>query len=420
MAGLLVLVVVIGVGVWWRQRRIRSAWDAVAVRHGLEMARSPQNDFPMLAGSLDGYRVEIYDTGHGPTDTTRVVVHLRKAPPVRLVVATRKLIGGEPAPLNHEHVRLGDPEFDAMCTVDGDLSEALAVLNAVARRLLGSVCHRPPAIQVGGARVEITEAALILDEAGLLKWHTRLDNRLRDLALLAGQLERLEPQLAARILRNLNAEPLPAVRRLALMTLLRQHAGSPEALEAAEIGASDNNPEVQLEAAIARGDAGFDLVIEIAETQPPRPMLVRALQFLGRHLTAERIEAILANARVGQVTPVERLAIREAGKQHQNHLAGRLVELLEGADPVTARSLALSLAWIGDASTEPHLIQLLSHDDVDLRRAAAEALGRVGSATAVDALKAQIQGWESPRLNRDMRAAIAQIEERDNTVSGKG
>ncbi len=158
-----------------------------------------------------------------------------------------------------------------------------------------------------------------------------------------------------RLTENTRSDPEPGVRLQNLLLLIHEHSGNPVTVKALHAACLDPNDAPRAEAVSA----------------------------LGRELSIERTRAILDHA-------------------------------LDGSHPKTARACLEMLGRSGDAAAaEPPLILALQQEHADLRVAAADALGHVGSAAAVLPLEeAAERFWLDLELRRAVHQAIAEIQSR--------
>ncbi len=83
------------------------------------------------------------------------------------------------------------------------------------------------------------------------------------------------------------------------------------------------------------------------------------------------------------------------------------------ANRETALAVAKALLALEDPQSEPALIGLLSHDAAEVRKAAAQALGKFGTVAAVEPLLPLTEGvLASAELKEAARTAVRQIQGR--------
>jgi len=95
-----------------------------------------------------------------------------------------------------------------------------------------------------------------------------------------------------------------------------------------------------------------------------------------------------------------------------DHAARLLIELLQDSHPDIRRVAAESLGKIGDPKTGGALVPLLSDRDVRVREAAVRAIGRLGPSIADEASQAVVALLDDPQepVRRAVTIAIGEIE----------
>jgi hypothetical protein len=258
----------------------------------------------------------------------------------------------------------GDLEFDRTVRVTGDPMVALAVLDFGMRAWLRELAAAGVSVQWGRIKCRITDPS-------------KLPERIQSMVKLGDLLSLHAPKVADRLAHNAVWDDLPAVR-LKCLELLQERFGEEEvARKASRDALRDRSPEIRLKGAtfLAQTDAVLAIASDPALDVSLR---VRACTYLLRHSPSERGQAIEGLGR-----------------------------LLDGVDGDTAVAIAGLLAEVGDATAEPVLLKLFERDSESVRIAAARALGRVGTVSAVEALRAQSGGIFRSDLKRAAHEAIA-------------
>jgi HEAT repeat protein len=267
---------------------------------------------------------------------------------------------------------------------------------------------------------------------GSLRWWLRFRwarERMRVIARALGLTElakRLllrDDEIPTRLATNATSDKNPAVRLTNLRFLIKNDRGAAVATAACNQALTDPSPELRLEAAIFLGDDGIETLMAIAsETTVDQEMRIRAIRALARPFWTLRslplLESLLGEE---QPPPVRRIAIagigsilRGASHRPAPGTLQRLIELVADADNATAENLARTIGQIGDPAGEPGLLQLLTHKDHKVKRAAAFSLGIVGTAESVAPLLRIGKG-----RNPWIKHAIARIQAR-LAGAGKG
>ena len=191
---------------------------------------------------------------------------------------------------------------------------------------------------------------------------------------------------------------------------LRTHPRTDEAIHAA---ITDPSPETRLRAAKELGNAGRDVLRELAESMEDDKVSAEAVSILDRKLPFERTRAILDQALSRRHTQTARACLEALGRSGANAAIDVLQEVIAQEKGELAAAAAQTLGAIGNPAAEPSLILALQREQADLRVAAADALGRVGSVEAVLPLKeATERSWLDRGFDRAARQAIAEIQSR--------
>lgn len=367
-----------------KQRRTRARiWREAADRVGLTAITQPAGgmfsraELSARSGPLavrleqdetQRTRLAVSGLGH---DAHGVGLSLRRKD---LGAALQRLLGGD--------IAVGSPAFDQAISVQGEAALALAVLDAETR-------HRVAGLLGGVLRGERVSAALRDGVLEVCLWKRGHGLSARALAdVIGGVLDvarRLTApaDLAPRIAENLRGEPEEGVRLQCVLTLARQfphHPATREALLAARLDPSD---EVRLQAAIALGNWGREILLDLVETAADDSCAARAVQALAggsQGLAPERAEAALRRA------------------------------LADGRGD-TARACIEILGRPARPESESLLLEALGSGDYGISVAAARALGRAGTASAIGPLRAAIP-FVGGELGSAARQAIAEIRAR--------
>ena len=280
----------------------------------------------------------------------------------------------------------GDAKFDAMLSVDGNRRHVLAVLDAATRdlareifadRRMGETSLAPgrtfkPPVHLGHGRLGVD------CYQGREPRLERLLGRVLAFAEALAPSGALEPRLAA----NVRRDPEPAVRLANLRELLAETRGHPATREALRAALADGDERVQLEAAIALGSEGREVLLQIASRE-----------WSADACAARAVEELRAALPAGQARDILAYALRT-----------RRLE--------TARACVESLSRRGTEDVDT-FARVLTLESGSLAAEAARALGRVGGVAAVPALldaQRRLDGDEDAR--RAVREAIAAIQAR--------
>lgn len=376
-------------------------WKRFAEEHGLALD-SAKGAVPRLHGERRGF--EIVLLGYGKNDAG---IEIRGVDPwFQLAAGNSK--GSERA--------LGDPKFDARVSVRGDRDFALSLLHHDVRRLVESI--------VSGDEGRLDDGSLraFVDE---FRQVPQCIERLLDLAehLRRPSSNDLPPLLA----RNALDDPAPEFRRLAFRQLATEYHEAQEARVTATRLLDDERPEPRLEA------ARFLLSRVPEERAAAMTVLVAIVEFRGLRssLREQALHAIAVDHRGGDSETAVRLGTAILGGNQPPNLrraaiealvrteaSEALMEVTPTDDPAELIVLARGLGKIGDLRAQETLLPMLERPYEDLQIAAAEALGAVGNAKAVPALRQAALSHPDPRsfegkaLEQAVEDAVAKIQHR--------
>jgi hypothetical protein len=226
-----------------RRRRLGSARAEVLRRHGLEVVADAGD--PSAAGVTGRLRVTLRDRTLSD-ETVATELHLEAERPFDLTLRLEADLGRFERDLMARELEIGDPRFDGVFLVGGVPARARALLDAATRQgLLSLAATQPFELRADGWSL----TARSRSDGEELAHLTRLVPRVLDLARSLA-----EPgEVPARLARNAATDPLPSVRLYNLLTLLREFPEHPEVGPALEHAARDEDAEMRLRAAVARG-----------------------------------------------------------------------------------------------------------------------------------------------------------------------
>ena len=310
-------------------------------------------------------------------------------------------------------IQLGDENFDAQFYVRGPYVQVRAVLGEQARRRLGALLLEADIeISNGELRARIPQSR---------------DQEPPD-PLLAGVLSRMlvaarrlrQPaDLVQRLAKNARVDRHPGVRLQNLLTLVNEYRDDPATRAALHRACADRTDEIRVRAATLLGDDGRNTLKEVAGAADAQDeWAARAITQLGSHISPKEI---LGRALHFRHPETVRACLANLGHGGWPEGVGALVRVMtQERGGVLATLAAEALGQTGMASTEPPLIEALAAGAPDLRLAAADALARVGSATAVLPLKqAEARHEHEAAFRRAARQAIAEIHARTGGAPGQ-
>ena len=211
------------------------------------------------------------------------------------------------------------------------------------------------------------------------------------------------------------------MRKHALRVLIDHHAEDPQARSALDRALVDADAEVRLMGASGVGPGGFEAIRRIAnDTFLPANVRADALEKLVKLFPRSQAAPALTKALDDPTSAARKVAIVALGKMRHMPAMSRLVSLAArpAAEPEEQACLAQALGRIGDPTSEAALIRLLAVEDTAVRIAAAHALARVGTASAVEPLSRFSGSLLGGELNKAAADAIAKIQARLSRAGG--
>jgi len=275
------------------------------------------------------------------------------------------------ASLERGEIEIGDNPFDDAFVVHGAWHIVLARLDAEMRGWLLQLHHDG-------------DVAVLEDRVHVEVWPRHRAGLTASLDILLKILPRLTTKIdvVESLARNALADPEPGVRTENLLALIHEHGGHPRTLDTLRAASHDPHPPMRLRAARERGTEGVGILFELAEGLTDDESSAGAVAALAQQLTPERTRALLARA-------------------------------LQRRSYATAEACVELLGRVGDATAEPELVRLLTHEHAPLRLAACAALGTAGSVNAVLPLKERADRKDADKkLRRAAREAVAHIQSR--------
>ncbi len=406
----------------------REAADAVGLSH-VEWTATSMNGW---AGELHVHLSTYADaSGYG----TRIAI---TGPPPALTILSEPT--GAP-PRGVSETEIGDAGFDRTAWIEGRPALAQAILDADARRVLKGLLEgrlEEPGhstfwatgrVQAGVLRVDVPEvtphskeerlAWLDHEAQGAVDWQAgsdavagrdHLPEALRRLVALAHRLE-TPSDLPGRLAANLKTEPEGGVRLHLLSTLLLEFTDSPLTREALRAAREDPDPQVRLRAGIELGSEGTDVLVHLADGEGADDTTTeKAVAALGERLLVPQAVSILRGALRTRRTATARACIGVLGARGGPEACAMLTRVLAVETAELAAAAATALGETREASAEDPLVQALDSAHDEVRLAAAESLGRVGTVTAVARLK-EAEAHDGP-VRSAARQAIAGIQSR--------
>jgi len=380
-----------------RRARVRRQLHDAARELGLRTT-----DSSWLSGQIDGFHVEAGPFGLRAHAELRVESVSRRGARIPLGLALRSVTIPERL-RDQADVQTGDEPFDNALLLQGQTSEVLAVLDAPTRRIIDEALTANLRVADGVVCRQIARESLIHD--------------VRRSVGLARRLTLSSESIPDRLAQHAREDPLYSVRLRNLEALIGDYPNTSHARQALRALLKDVSPEVRLRAALEMKSRGYSTLARLIPVREAgEEIAIKAFDVLVAHLPEKRLWPIVDSA-LRQPSPW----LRERGLNQALKLGGvkavtRLARLLADKEAEIAVQAAQAIERRGSASCEPALIKALSVEDLRLRSAAARALGRVGTAAAVIALREVIAGAGvfllEPDLARTVHDAIRKIQSR--------
>lgn len=348
-----------------------------------------------------GTRITLAGLGHGPFGLS-----LRRE---GLGTAFEKAVG-------EREIEIGDRGFDDELFVRGQVALARALLDAETRGRLVSLLRGRMEIERHGpveveARLADDVLQVELPEKGFSPRTEALAEVLRVLLALARRLL-APPDVPARIAENLPREPEAGVRLQCLLTLVHEFPDHPATRTALLAARDDPEADVRVQAGIALGDEGRDVLLAAAvDEAAPDATTARAVAALAERLTSDEAKKILDDALRTRREMTARECLEALGRRHGLEAVPTLAKVLAVGTGALAEAAASALGATRLAAAEPPLVEALGRESPRVRAAAAQALGRVGGVSAVPALREAAERHPRHRdLTRAVRQAMAEIQ----------
>ena len=367
-------------------------------------------------GEFGGTRVEVWSPSLAPNLTLR-------AEGVGALLGLR----------DRKEIEVGDEDFDRQVSIRGTPALALALLDPETRRTLRAMLrgrlvvrgHSPlwasGRLEEGVLRIDVPERSSVARggpggsgegpepmERAYLDGEDKLPAILRAALDLAARLV-VPEDLPRRIASNLACEPESRVRQRAFLTLLREFPEHPATRDALAAARADPDADIRLRAGIALGADGRDVLLGVAGGEGAEDATsARAVAALAASLKMEQAAELLKNALRTRRLATARACLGILGRNGKDatQILARVLLVERGE---LGEAAAEALAATDDPSAEAPLVRALSEGPEELRRAAAAALGRVGTRDAVAPLR---EAERQAALRGVARQAIAQIHSR--------
>ncbi len=311
----------------------------------------------------------------------------------------------EPQPELGEVVT-GDSQFDESVVLHGDPQEALAHLDAEARRSVRRLLAQSGAY-VGAAEIGFEGPKTDSDPQTLRRLVTDL--------VSAGEVlsndGRPRPETLAH---NAISDPVGAVRLRNLRALLAAFPESPDARRAAQQAMGTTDHYARFEGARFLGNDGVPCMVAlVGDALAVVSLRTQALSWLLSERTPQQAAPALEAALRSGHEQLERAAIKAVADLRYGGLTPAIGDLADGCNAETAVLIAETLGLLGGTAVEQVLVALLRRRDNTVRIACAQALSKVGSVLAVEPLLPLTEGlFTSGDVKEAAKDAVEKIRAR--------
>jgi HEAT repeat protein len=332
-----------------------------------------------------------------------------------------------------KEIEIGDSAFDRAVAIQGSPALALALLDPDMRRAVAGLVqgrlelrgHRPLWISgrlaAGVLRVDLPDrvphlrlpagSGGDLAQAGAvyLDGPSTLPAVLRAAVEVARRLSSPE-NLAQRLAANFKTEPEAGVRRKLVATLLREFPEAEVTTATLRGGLQDPDADVRVRAATLLGKEGHEVLLGVARGEGAEDATTaRAVAALGDSLSLAEVRELLRNALRTRRFLAAKACLEALGRLGGPDAVQALGKVLLVEGDELGATAATALAATGDATAEAPLLRALDRGPAEVKRAAAAALGRVGTRDAVQPLR---EAERDGALRGTARQAIAEIHAR--------
>jgi HEAT repeat protein len=378
------------------------AWAEAAGQLGLKPERSAFAQRG-LAGELAGVRVAVEQrTRNAGVRYTYTQVIVNSPQMTRDIQFRREGVW--------QGVQKGAPGKNTLVLegIAGSESTVLALMNHETRQALLRL------LQLGDVEVKPGEVGLVVP--GVVSESARLVSVVRAVVDVAARLGALpSDRVRPAIENNARTDGEPGVRLRNLQWLIKSHPSSQETTRALQAALGDPDAEVRLFAATRAGQPqALAALRELVETEanPPEVRLF-ALEHLLSKFRYAKFAPTIAVALDAVDEQVRIAAVQAVGAKRDVAMLERVCAMIAGSRERLAGSIAKTLGQLGDPKAEPTLIKLLSYDSEQVKVAAVQALGQVGTVSALEPLLPLTKGLQlSGRIKEAAREAVHRIQAR--------
>lgn len=306
------------------------------------------------------------------------------------------------------NVRTGDRKFDDAVYVRGDPAETISLLDETTRGIIVDF--------VDGCGGVVAAGLLEVIIPGICTDKTRLVGSAQVAVDVARQLSRPPSEAPKRLANNAQNDPVFEVRLTNLQTLASRYPESRELKSAALKALEEESAAIRLVAGRHAGSKGYTVLLDLARSsETPEPIRLEATRLVSIGKTSKKESvAVLRSIVKDAFSPhsVCLAAIKGLGNHFDRGCVDLLVEQLEREDTALKLAIVHALGKIDHPESERHLLKLLALKHSEIRCAAAQWLGRIGSVKAVESLLRCTEGDFDRGTRKAAREAIALIQSR--------
>jgi HEAT repeat protein len=388
------------------------AWHEAAAQLGLELKGA--HDKRSMFGVLNGvpvrveYKRRARSTGKSTAahETTTFVaggdgripssLALRKDSSLLSIV---RLVDGSDVPI-------GDEAFDELAELSQVDAHVCAALSFSARYSLRAWLERGVDVHDGVVVCQMT--------SGVSHEPAWLAETLQAMARLAQEISVTPDTLHGRLATNAVQDPSAGVRLQNFRYLADPNTGAPRELvvSIARTLAKDQYPSVRFAAARQLGREGIPALLGVASDMAAGESLRADALFALQELQAPELVGVLQRLLRQGSPELMHAALSIVSASRLSALSPAVVQCAPVDDEAVRAAVAGTLAVLAPSNAEATLLQLLADTSADVQRAAAEALGAIGSVAAVEPLLLLAKGLARSELRQAARAAIASIQSR--------
>ena len=193
--------------------------------------------------------------------------------------------------------------------------------------------------------------------------------------------------------------------------------GSPLGVEAVAFGLADDAREVQLAAVRALGRLrdeegnapGTSHLLRLLEGSEDEEIVAAAIRALGEAGDAGALGVLRPLARSGDAMRAV-FAVDALSRLADPRRVDALIDALSHPDAEVVKSALRGLAAERDARVGAHLGACLDHEAWDVRRLAADLIGRTGQVGAIGLLRAKLGSETEPLVREAIQRALVEVE----------